>query len=629
MFVIEVIPLGRNTRIESLSYYTSEPYEPGTIVSMPIRRKTVSGVVIEVKEVSSAKTALRAATFSLKKLPAQKAPSRLSRAFIQTARELSDYYACSIGAMLHALLPPSIRDGTTELVSTRTEIPAPEVHTPEILQDTPEERFLVYRSLVRETLAHSESILLVVPSSIEAEMITTELASGIEERVVTLTSTMGKKALQNAYQKLNDFSKAKLVITTPTHALVQRHDISTIIIESERSQNYRARKRPYLDYRTALLVLAKHTGRRLIFSDLLVRTEEEALRRDEIYREFSETPGRLSLSGKLTVVPLKSKTDGESFTLFAPKVLQEIERAHKAKGRVFIFAPRRGLAPVVACVDCGHIFRCPETGAPYSLIRTKKDGVEKRWFVCSVSGRRVPAADVCPNCGSWRLRERGIGIQHVHDELAEILPNIPLIQFDHLSASTFKKAHFLRKKFYETKGSVMLGTPMALPYLTDNITMSVIVNTDALRATPTWHQQEETLATLLHLRDRTADTLFVQTRSEPDDLLEYAKNGALAKFYDEEIELRTEFKYPPHAHLIHLTWQGSEAALQEVENTIQEPLTPWKPLYYSAPTNTPSSGTRYALMRLPSSSWPDQKLVATLRGLPPSIRVMMNPDRII
>ena len=83
-----------------------------------------------------------------------------------------------------------------------------------------------YRSIVRETFAHSGSVLIVAPSSIDAEKLREALEQGISERVIMLTSARTKTELRKAYEALEDFSKTKLIIATPSHAMIERHDIS-------------------------------------------------------------------------------------------------------------------------------------------------------------------------------------------------------------------------------------------------------------------------------------------------------------------------------------------------------------------------------------------------------------------
>jgi primosomal protein N' len=630
MYVITVVPLKRGIILDALSYFGSQPYAPGTIVSIPLRNDSILGLVTESKEVSAAKTALRAATFSLRKLPIQEDVKVLGEAYIKTAEDLSKRYASSLGVILYHLLPPEIRSGELTLPHTH-HLTKATPQTIQVLQAKKKERYLAFRSLIRETFAHSGSVLLVAPSSFDALELRDALEQGISDRVVLFTNSLTKSELRKSYEALEDFSKTKLFIATPSYALIERHDITLVIVEHARSPYYKELTRPYIDYRDVFTAHARHTGRTTIFADLLVRTEEEHLRRSELYHTFGETPKRIELPGKLEMIEMTRKEDDSvAFRLLSSEVVTAMKEVRKKRGRIFLFAARRGLAPVVACMDCGYIFRSKESGAPYSLVRTtSKDGVEKRWFVCGSSGERVPAHDTCTACGSWRLRERGIGIQQVYDELHKLFPTAPTIIFDHMSARTYKKATFLRDTFYKTKGAILLGTHMAVPYLTEEVDLSVVVNMDALLATPTWKLDEENLALLLKLREETRGTVYVQTRAPKTDVLTHAKNGSVEAFYTEELDLRKSFDYPPFAAFIHLTWQGAPDVVKKLEAQVSSILKDFPLSIYQCPTATSSNPIMYGLIRLPSSSWPEEKLAIALRLLPPAVRVVINPDKIV
>lgn len=630
MFVITVVPLRRGVTVDSLSYFSSVAYELGSIVCIPVRNTHALGLITDNKEVSTAKTALRAATFSLRKLPTQTNVHTLGDAYIKTARELSTQYASSVGAVLYSLLPPEIRNGEIDIPHTH-HVTAHTKYTPHVLEAKKSDRHLAYRSLVRETFAHSGSVLIVVPSSIEADELRDELSHGISDRVVFLSTACSKSEIKKGFEKLEDFSKTKLIIATPTYALIERHDITTVIVEHARSTYYKELTRPYLDYRDVLRIHAHHTGRKLFFADMLPRTEEEALRRDETYATFGEVPKRVELPGTLTVIDTTPPSDTltTAFSLFSPDVLDALKDVYKKKGKIFLFASRRGLAPLVSCMDCGYIFRSKMSGAPYSLIRTMKGGVEERWFVCSASGERIRASATCTACGSWRLRERGIGIQHVYDELHKQFPKVPVVLFDHITAKTYKKALFLRDTFYTSKGVILLGTHMALPYLTTPVDLSVVVNMDALLATPTWRLEEENLALLLRLREITLGTVFVQTRTPDVPVLTYARYGYVENFYTEELALRKSFLYPPYAVFIHLTWQGSPEVVKKLESILTETLKEFKLSVYQNPTSAKDTPIMYGLIRIPQTEWPHQKLASALRSLPPVVRVIINPDRIV
>ncbi len=629
MYVITVVPLKKGINIEALSYFSSQSYTEGTIVTIPVRNATTLGLVTASKEVSAAKTALRAATFSLRKLPPQTDPNILGKTYLKTAEQLSQYYATSLGTILYNLLPPDIRNGEVRLPHTHY-LDSKTVHPPEVLLAPKKERYLSYRSLVRETFAHSGSVHIVVPSSADAYTVQEALEQGIEERIIILTTASTKSEIKKAYTRLEDFSKAKLIITTPSHAMIERHDITLVILEHARSPYYKELTRPYLDYRDVLTVHAHHMGRRIILADMVVRTEDEDLRRREIYHTYGEAPKRVELPGKLEIVEMTKSEDATvPFALFTPETLTAIKETKKKKGRVFLFAARRGLAPLIACMDCGFIFRSKESGAPYSLIRTTKNGVEERWFVCSTSGQRIRAENTCTECGSWRLRERGIGIQQVYDEIHKLFPDTPTILFDHITARTYKKATFLRDTFYKTKGAILLGTHMAIPYLVEDVDLSVIVNMDALLATPTWRLEEENFSLLLTLREVTKGAVLVQTRAPQTEVLTHAKQGALEHFYTEELALRNTFNYPPYSTFIHFTWQGTPEVVKEIDMNITELFKDFKVSTYQNPTSPSTSPIMYGLIRIPKASWPDPKLAGLIRQVHPSVRVVINPDRII
>jgi primosomal protein N' len=227
------------------------------------------------------------------------------------------------------------------------------------------------------------------------------------------------------------------------------------------------------------------------------------------------------------------------------------------------------------------------------------------------------------------LRERGIGIQTVADEVRSLFPDLPVTLFDHTAARTYKKALFLRDSFYSRKGSVLLGTHMALPYLTSGVDHSVVINMDALYATPTWRLEEDNLATLLTLREITTDTVHVQVRTEETDLLNHARHATVEQFYTEALELRRALSYPPDTLFIHLAWRGGTPESDALRTALLTDLAAYQPEHYTSPPHPTGAVIHYLLLRFPRRDWPHEPLVARLRSLPPAVRLMFNPDRIV
>ncbi len=631
MYVIHVIPLMRATTVESLTYFSQIDHPVGALVRVPVRGKGYQAIVTETVPVSSAKTTLKLAHFSLRKLPDQgETVVTLPTSLIETARALALRYPATLGSILYHLLPPEVRSGERPYPDGGSHVHS-EDSAPAVLTARSDERILEYKSHVRSVFAHRGSVLLVAPTAIDAQRIARALSHGIAERVITLTPTLGKRELDKAFKAVADTSLMKLIVTTPSHAYLERADLMSIIIEGAASPLYKTRTRPYLDHRDALRQYARICGRSLILGDSAPRTEDEVHRRSEHYLTRGEGGKRIVFPANLTVIKHRDKpTPDIPFSLLSPELKKHLTTSLEAREHIFLYGARRGLSPVVACQDCGYIFRCPDSGAPYSLLRTYRDQKEERWFVSSTSGKRVKAVDVCAGCGSWRLRERGIGIQQVYDEVKAAFPTAPLFLFDTTTATTTKTAQNIIDRFYTARGSILVGTAMTLPYLVEaGVHTSAIISFDATRSIPTWRADEWVFQFLLHLREVTRREVYVQTRTDEDNLLTFAGRGALERFYDDEIRLREDLQYPPFATLFLFSWQGPTGTIKNVDAVIATATTPHTPQCYNDPFSTPEKTTRHALLRLSPQEARSEALITRLRALPPYIKIEIDPDRIV
>lgn len=633
MFVVEVIPLDTGAGVDRLSYFSSVDYPRGTIVAVPVRSREVDAIVMSTMPVSTLKTALRAATFTLRKLPAGIERGRVADSFLALIDTIAAARALAESDVLTALIPKR-----REYVAARGESLEGRALTPltphvEIIAATTAERYTEYKRIVRESFAAGGSVLFVAPTLRDASRAVRELALGIEDYVLVLRSDAKASDQKKTIAKLSA-EHPVLIVTTPAYAHVERADIRTTILESARSKAYRGIARPYLDHRYAIMEHARLRGAGVVLGDLILPAEDvERFRaRSYDYVGHGEFPKRLDLPSTIVVVHQKKDPDGiVPFTLFSPELMKAMERTIAKKERMFLLSARRGIAPVVACADCGHIFRDPESGAPLSLIRTIETGAEQRYLISSTSGHREQMPDTCPECNSWRLRERGIGVQHIESELRKRIEEIPLFILDHATATTHTKADAIARSFYESeRGGILLGTSLAIPYLERAVERSAIVSMDSLLSLPSWRQQEEALGTLLALRERTKKEIIAQTRHRPDDrVLALASRADLGSFYDEELEARLTFSYPPYAVFILLSYKGSREAISATEAMLTEKFGTYGISLYGMPPADVTHVLRRGLLRFPRESWPDPAVVALLRDLPPSIKIEFDPDRIV
>ena len=104
MYVIQVTPLIKGTRLESLTYFSAIQYEIGTFLRAPVRNKQQLAIVTKVTPVSKDKSSVKTAAFKLKKLPTQKNVRIVPESIRKTAEKLSERYPTGSGAILYNLL---------------------------------------------------------------------------------------------------------------------------------------------------------------------------------------------------------------------------------------------------------------------------------------------------------------------------------------------------------------------------------------------------------------------------------------------------------------------------------------------------------------------------------------------
>lgn len=100
MKILHVIPIARGIQKEKLSYFASVDAPAGSIISVPLRSRTVPALVVSSEEVSDAKTRIRTAGYAIKKTNARTARQVILPEFVNAASRSAEYYASTTGATL-------------------------------------------------------------------------------------------------------------------------------------------------------------------------------------------------------------------------------------------------------------------------------------------------------------------------------------------------------------------------------------------------------------------------------------------------------------------------------------------------------------------------------------------------
>ncbi len=637
MRILTIIPIARGISKDTLTYFTKKDVPAGSIVSIPLRKKKAYGLVIGSRVAEEMKSELKSLSYNIKKIDNIKSHSFLSQEFIKSAEKIADFNACSVGALLSAMIPKTLLEESEKLGSPQEKKPTGIFHETLLLQSDDEERYATYRSLVREEFAKGHSVFFCLPTTEDLINAKLKLEKGIEKFTHTLHSGLSKKELSSSWKKAIEDEHPILVIATGTFLCLPRYDLGTIVLEKESSRAYKMQTRPFLDIRSAVEIVAKELNVRLVLGDLLLRTEtlweEKNGSKASVYAELSPLKFRSLSTATCEISDMKSPQDmkKKEFAIFGDRLKEILRKAVDNNEHTFLFCGRKGLYPMTVCSDCGTVVVCKNCNATVVLYSKKNSTSGKgNLFVCNHCGERRDADELCKHCSGWRLNPLGIGIERIVEEIVALLPKAKVIIMDKEHISTHKQAVKTRDTFYSTPGSIMIGTEMALTYLNQKIENAAVVSIDSYFSIPDFQINEKIFHILLILRALAQKYFLIQTRQVSRRIFEYAVRGNLIDFYREEIEDRKSMSYPPFTTYVKITLVGEKTKVKKQMEETVEIMKPYDLTVFEA--WNPGSKNVYTmngLISLPKGKWVDKVLLEKLRGLPPQYVVKIDPSTLL
>jgi primosomal protein N' (replication factor Y) (superfamily II helicase) len=629
MHIIDCVPLKRGIGREVLSYFSKEPIPLGSVIGITVRGKRSHGLVINIRGADEARTELRKASFSLKKLTSAAHRQIFSEQFINACKQTADFAATTTGSIIAALVPATILNDQklsvhTEATKHQRHQLSSEAYIVQVTND--EERRAHYKSIIRETFARGKSVYLCVPTRSELEPLVTQVVKGIEEYAYVIHGTLSPKILKDVWRRALKQEHPIVVIGTGQILSLPRTDIGAIIIEREHSSAYKLQQRPFVDIRRAAEALAKFYGARYIVGDNAMRIETIWRARTNELIELTPASFRSPSQAQHIRVDLRPVRRNGNISWISEPMHQVLQEAREQNRLSFVYVTRRGIAPSTVCQDCGTVVLCNNCSAPIVLHGTEQN----RHFLCHRCGERRPAEERCRHCNSWRLLPLGIGSEQITAELKDLFPGAEIIQIDKDHTPTSQKAHAAAQRFYNSPGSILVGTELAVGHLTQPLHTSVITSVDSLFSLPDYRIHEKIMSLALRIRSLTTGTFMLQTRMPEKSLWIHLEQGNLLDFYREEIADRERYQYPPFSVFIKLTVRGSKSATKNAMDNVKEQLAPHELHIFPAfIERVRGSFILHGILHVPRSKWPDPELLAKLRTLPQYVTIQVDPDNLL
>ncbi len=559
------VMVGSNTYhgSEALTYCFEGQIEVGTIVSVPLRRAKVSGIVIKVTSKPS---------FAVKPILAIQTEEPLPTSTAILASWLGQYYPSPSGTVVSQFIPSnllkSLKIPETLHANTSPRIPLPPLseeqraaiaaigaskeRTSLIHGDTGTGKTRIYSELAEQCLADGKSVIVLTPEI----GLTSQLADNLSHLpapVVVFHSGLTAAARRDLWLQVL-YSKGPLVVVGPRSALfVPLRSVGLIVVDEAHDGAYKQDQSPRYN---ALRVAAKLAE---LHDSLLVFGTATPLVSEYFFLEAKHIPIiRLTenANGQKTTVTTKI-IDGNDRSQFgrhpflSDTLLEEIGQSLSTKRQSLVFLNRRGTARIVMCQNSDWQASCPNCDLPLTY---HSDTHNMRCHTC---GYHAPPLLNCPVCGSPDIVFKSIGTKAVTEALIGLFPSAVVRRFD----TDNKKDERLDLHYKDVRDGnvdIVVGTQMLVKGLDlPKLAVVGVVAADSSLYFPDYTAEEQTYQLLTQVVGRVGrghgdGTVVIQTFNPNSHTIEAAVNKDWTTFYTQQVQTRKEHRFPPYFHLLKL-----------------------------------------------------------------------------
>ena len=409
----------------------------------------------------------------------------------------------------------------------------------------------VYLQLIEKAISLNKTAIVLVPEiSLTPQMIDRFIARFDKEKIAVLHSKLSIGERYDEWNKIKE-GKAQIVIGARSAIFAPIENIGVIIIDEEHDSSYKSESIPKYDAKEIAKRIAKENNCPLVLGSATpdIVTYYKANEGNITLLELTRRANNSNLP-EVEVVDLKMELATGNRSMLSFKLHDAIEQNLKDKRQTILFLNRRGYSTFIMCRECGYTVKCKNCNISMTYHRTENK------LKCHYCGYEENVVTVCPECHSTKIRYFGTGTQRLEDEIHKIFPNASTIRMD-IDTVTKKNSHEeILNKFKNENIDILIGTQMVVKgHHFPNVTLVGVIAADSSLNIDDYRANERTFQILTQVagragRENLPGNVIIQTYNPDNFSIQCAKKQDYKMFYNTEIALRKQLKYPPFCDII-------------------------------------------------------------------------------
>lgn len=407
----------------------------------------------------------------------------------------------------------------------------------------------VYVKLIEEVLSKGQQVLYLLPEIALTAQLITRLQNYFGEQVAVFHSKYSLHERVEVWNNaLNNSEKAQIVLGARSSIFLPFKDLGLIIVDEEHEQSFKQfDPAPRYHARDTAVVLAHiHQAKTLLGSatpslESYFNAKQNKYGFVEITKRFNDV-----LMPDIELVDIKEALKKKRMKgHFSDRLLAEMTETLRDGHQIILFQNRRGFSPIVECSTCGHSPQC--TNCDVSLTYHQyRDQLR-----CHYCGYVEIMRKTCKACGSPELDNKGFGTEQIEAEVKLLFPDYKVARMD-LDTTRGKYGYEkIITALEQQEIDILVGTQMLTKGLDfRHVKLVGIMSADTMLNFPDFRAHERSFQLMLQVSGRAGRTeergkVLIQTYNPQHNILQQVSTNNYTDMYNEQMNDRYNFKYPP------------------------------------------------------------------------------------
>ena len=400
--------------------------------------------------------------------------------------------------------------------------------------DTGSGKTEIYIKLIEDTIKKGKQVLFLLPEIAITTQMEKRLKIYFGDSLAIWHSKITKKKRNEIIEGIIE-GKIKLIAGARSALFLPLENLGLIIVDEAHDDSYKSEQIPKYNAKDLSIYFGKIYNAKVVLGSAT-----------PLISDLYKFP-HFRLKGTFYNTK-KTRFFRPSFDEFT---INKIKKTLENQKQVIIFLPTRANFKYMICANCGKAVKCKQCDVAMSVHKSK------RALVCHYCNFSMHIPKTCEYCGGDEFINERIGTSEFQERLKSLFPDAVIEKFDRDIITSKSRIDKLLKKFANKEIDILVGTQMlSKGHDYPDVALSIVLDIDFVLNSADFRAGERALALARQVEGRAG-------RKEDGEVIIQTLNPeffdrAYEEFFNEEIGLRKELKYPPFSRLIKIEFQDKD-----------------------------------------------------------------------